>query len=752
LVAFQKPWYKERLSPSRLLDHPRLSPWLSLVGVALLVSGCGPEPPALDLVEAEEQLVEARAAGRERDWVLGQFGKHARLDDVTQRTIPASPPSRLVYDVSVPQHGTLSFSYAVDPEYHDRPAVEFAITIHDGDKDKTLWTDLLDPLSRPEHRRWANATIDLAPYAGDDVELILTTTGFDERPSEARRALWGNPALGSSAPHDAPLAIVYLVDTLRADHTTPYGYERDTTPRLAAFAEDAVVFEAAISHASWTKPSVASLLTSQLPGRHLAVQLRDPLDAGHVTLAEMLDAKQITTGAAIANSVIYLPGNQFDQGFHFFAGLHDDTGHASKSVDAADVVDTALGWLRSRLGLPSFLYLHTMDPHVPYLPPPPFDRRYEPSPREGHLGVDPRTDYNEPTDRDRLIAQYDGEIAYGDQEFGRFLDELKRLGLYDRALIVFVADHGEEFLDHGKWLHGRSVFDELIRVPLIVKFPEKRDAGRRVPNQVQLVDILPTVLSHFQLPIPPSPIIVGQPLQKVVAGGAPAPPALSEISHRGIVAHSIRSRRVKYIQSFSPEEQEFYFDLIADPGEQDNRIDENRERALQIKRTVEAAMVHDPFRRELRFVGAGRYVVKLRTPGWIDGVEPGGLEPRESYEIEGNGRKLALHLSPLPGKPRSIGFSVRPLGAPVYLEGTRDGRPLRPSDIWIGEPGSHPGVVPLRLPETESEDENGENVLAPPAAGGSGIHIWLSPSQARTLLEFDEQQRKQLEGLGYIGG
>jgi arylsulfatase A-like enzyme len=695
--------------------------------------------------------VEASVAGRGAQWVQGQWGKPFRLNDVLHRTLPAAPPSRLVFSVLVPREGLLTFSHAVGPDFHDRPAVEFAVSVRTGGREETLWTSLLDPLANRAHRRWVPAEVDLARYAGREVELSFTTTGFDENTAEARRALWGTPAIGGGEP--APLAIVYLVDTLRADHTTPYGYERDTTPRLAEFAEDAVVFESAIAHASWTKPSVASLMTSQLPGRHLAVQLRDPLDVGHVTLAEMLAAKGIGSGAAIANSVIYLAGNNFEQGFDFFAGLHDDTGHASKSVDADSVVDMALRWLRTRRGLPSFAYVHTMDPHVPYLPPPPFDRMYEPHPTEEHPAVDPRTDFKEPLDRERLIAQYDGEIAYGDREFGRFVDELKRLGVYDRALIVFTADHGEEFLDHGKWLHGRSVFDELIRVPLIVKFPESREGGRRIEQQVQLVDVLPTMLDHFGLPVPPAPVIVGQSLAGVVAGGAPAPPALSEISHRGIVAHGIRTRREKYVHSFSPEQGEYYFDLLADPGERQNLIEQNRERAARMQAGVEAAMVRDPFRRELRFVGSGRYDLLLRTPGWIDGVEPRKLGSGEVAELEGNGRKLSIRVRARPGQPREVAFSVRPLGAPVFVEGTRDGRPLAARDLWIGAGGSHPrGPAPFRLPETESEDEDGENVVAPPAEGGDGIHVWLSPSHSRELLDFDAEQRRELEALGYLGG
>src|SRR5262249_28044066 len=165
----------------------------------------------------------------------------------------------------------------------------------------------------------------------------------------------------------------------------------------------------------------------------------------------------------------------------------------SKVVEAAGVVDEALRWLDSRRGMPRFLYVHTMDPHVPYTPPAPFDQMFEPHPTPEHPANDPREDYKEPLDRDRLIAQYDGEIAYGDRELGRFLAELKKRGIYDRALIVFLGDHGEEFLDHGQWTHGKSVFDELIHVPLVVKFPRNEHAGRRVAQQVQTADVLPTV-------------------------------------------------------------------------------------------------------------------------------------------------------------------------------------------------------------------------------------------------------------------
>jgi arylsulfatase A-like enzyme len=511
-----------------------------------------------------------------------------------------------------------------------------------------------------------------------------------------------------------------------------------------------VVFEAAIVHASWTKPSVASLFTSTLPGRHRAVQLRDRLDPGLVTLAEMLQTRGYATGAAIANSVIYSAGSHFEQGFDFFAGLHGADDRPSKLVEAAGVVDTALEWIETRRGLPTFLYVHTMDPHVPYAPPPPFDRMFEPHPTADHPGVDPRYDYKEPLDRARLVAQYDGAIAYGDQEFGRFLEELKDRGLYDEALIIFLADHGEEFLDHGQWLHGRSVFDELIRVPLVVRFPGGRDGGRRVTQQVQAVDILPTILENEGLPVPPPPIISGRPLQRVVAGGAPEPTAVSEISHRGIVAHAIRTHRDKYVRSFSPVEDEMYFDLQDDPEELENRIDEAPERAASLKAAVEAAMVPNPFRHTLRLAGRGVYELSLKTGGWIEGVEVKGFGSADSHWLGASGRRLALQVHPRPGQPREVAFSIRPRGAPVRLEGTRDGRPLQVADVLIAREAVHPAEIPFFLPEIESESERVENIFTAPPAGLPGVHVWLALAPGRHVMELDAATRERLKALGYL--
>jgi len=397
-----------------------------------------------------------------------------------------------------------------------------------------------------------------------------------------------------------------------------------------------------------------------------------------------------------------------------------------------------------------------MDPHVPYTPPAPFDRKYEPYVDDTHPGADPRTDYKEPADRDRMIAQYDGEIAYGDQEFGRLVRELKARGQYDDALIVFTADHGEEFLDHGQWTHGKSVFDELVHVPLIVKFPKNRDAGRRIDQQVRTMDILPTVLEAMGLPAAPNELIAGHALQAVVRGGAPEPPAISEISHRGYVAYGMRTGKDKYVRRFSPQEDELYFDLLADPKEQTSRLAQAIDRSRTLRGHLEEAMAESPYRHHLKFVGGGAYQVALRCGGWLEGIEPVGFGPAEKYTFDKDTQTLTLDVRPRPGQPRELMLSVRPMGAPVWVSGTRDGRPLRVDDVWMAEEGLHPSQIPFKLPEIESENERENappqlNMLAPPKNETGGLHLWLKVRPGTTGPgAWDRETCERMKALGYV--
>jgi hypothetical protein len=213
----------------------------------------------------------------------------------------------------------------------------------------------------------------------------------------------------------------------------------------------------------------------------------------------------------------------------------------------------------------------------------------------------------------------------------------------------------------------------------------------------------------------------------------------------------MRTRRDKYVRRFSPEEDELYFDLTRDPGEQTNRLDQASARVQLLKKGVEAAMVPNPYRHHLRAVGGGVYALRLRTGGWIEGVEPVGFGGEDRYEIEGNGRKLALRLVPRPGRPREVALSIRPQGAPVWLEGTRDGRPLRAGEVLIAQEGVPARALPLALPEVETEKERTENIFAPPPLERAGLHVWLTMTPGRQIMAaFDKSTRERLCALGYL--
>src|SRR5262249_34402501 len=206
----------------------------------------------------------------------------------------------------------------------------------------------------------------------------------------------------------------------------------------------------------------------------------------------------------------------------------------------------------------------------------------------------------------------------------------------------------------------------------------------------------------------------------------------------------------KYVRRFSPDDDELYFDLSKDPREQANVIDEHRERARLLKAGVEAAMVPNPFRGAVRFEGPSTYKVLVKTGGWIEGVEPVNFGGSDRYEIDGNGRKLIVSVTPRPGHPREVHFSLRPEGAPVWLEGSRDGQPLTPAEVFIAQEGIHPPEVPLKLPEIETEKERAENIFAPPREGVPGVHIWLDVPKGKEPTPMDKETCERLKALGYI--
>jgi len=374
-----------------------------------------------------------------------------------------------------------------------------------------------------------------------------------------------------------PDVIVYLVDTLRADHLGCYGYGRDTSPRIDAFAAESVLFEDAVAQSAWTRPSVTSLLTGLDPHSHRVQERLDGLPESFDTLPEILRREGYQTAAFVSSAVITAKFG-FGQGFDTFRQRVKETIEPERPTSEW-VNEEALRWLEQRdPDRPFFLFLHTLDPHMPYRPPEPFRRRLAPDadPRAGGVeevvalrdGLRPTTAH----DREEIPALYDAEIAGNDAAFGRLLAELRARGLYDPLLLVFVSDHGEELFDHGGWEHGATLYQELVHVPLLLKLPRGVGAGRRIGEKVRQVDVLPTILDVLDGETPRG--IQGRSLLPLLQAPSRRPPAaFSSLDLDGRRIESVVLGDRKLIHTLAHNQRPVgleLYDLASDPGERRN--------------------------------------------------------------------------------------------------------------------------------------------------------------------------------------
>ncbi|MGH9368560.1 MAG: sulfatase-like hydrolase/transferase, partial [Thermoanaerobaculia bacterium] len=349
-------------------------------------------------------------------------------------------------------------------------------------------------------------------------------------------------ALGLSAcarrPATPPVVLI-SIDTLRADRLPAYGYRLVETPNLDAFARDAILFENAYCQAPLTLPSHAVILTGLPPYRN---GVRDNvgfrLSPSVPTLAALLKAAGYATGAAVSSFAIRAETG-LDSGFD----LYDDrfSGGSSNERPGLATVEALEKWMDTVDDRPLFLFLHLYEPHTPYAPPEPFRQRYAASP-------------------------YDGEIAAADAAVGRFLEDLKRRGLYDPALVILLSDHGEGLGDHGEDEHGVLLYREAIRVPLLVKLPGSSRAGDRVARPVSLEDLYPTVASFLRLTRPEG--LEGSDLLGPEPGRGSGRRVYSETLYPRLALgwselYCLTDSRYQYIEAPRSE----LYDLAEDPGQ-----------------------------------------------------------------------------------------------------------------------------------------------------------------------------------------
>ncbi len=352
---------------------------------------------------------------------------------------------------------------------------------------------------------------------------------------------------GGIAPSGTPVILI-SVDTLRADHLPAYGYRGVDTPNLDALRQDSILFENAYSQVPLTLPSHTAIMTGLLPPQNgVRDNLGYALGPGPATLAGALKAKGYATGGAVS-TIVLSHATGIARGFDFYED-NIEPSKVSQSIsrvqrNGADTQALLAEWVAGHSGKPFFAFLHLFEPHSPYEPPEPFLSRYK--------------------------LRYDGEIARADEIVGDFLKFLKQSDVYDRALIVFLSDHGEGLDDHGEDEHGVLIYRESIHVPLMVKLPKSARRGESVRAAVGLVDVFPTIVDVLGMPLPPG--LAGRSLLGTPdPAGAPPRRIYSETLYPRLHLGwsdlaSLEDEHDHYIESPRPE----LYDLAADPGEKND--------------------------------------------------------------------------------------------------------------------------------------------------------------------------------------
>jgi len=425
-----------------------------------------------------------------------------------------------------------------------------------------------------------------------------------------------------------PNVILISLDTVRADHLSLYGYQRDTTPNLRKLAAEATVYRRATSTADWTLPSHASMLTGLYPSEHgagcdVSKHAIIPLPDEVETVAEILAAGGYTTAAVVANTDVLHPRFNLNQGFQYYAARMPVTplrrtapntvrssllgsleliipGAANPRLySAAETINAEVFPLvdqfRDRRNS-FFLFLNYMDAHDPYDPPAPYGTLYSPEP------AIPLSEYRsiktEVTElkrqlpdpvRDSLIAKYDGGIAYLDHQVGLLMEHLRQLDLFDNTLIIITADHGEAFGEHQMVGHAMSVYDDQVRVPLVIKWPRGAQQPA-VRSSASGVDLKPTIMETVGLQAKQR--VSGRNLAKEsgttdtwIAETHPCGHVYDAHPRFRRIGQAVMSGPWKLIAS-STGKRELY-NIESDPAEATNRYETDREPAKELEASLE---------------------------------------------------------------------------------------------------------------------------------------------------------------------
>ena len=400
-----------------------------------------------------------------------------------RQVLYAHCPASIVFaGVALPENGRLQLGMT----FEGVPGARVTISLRAAGKtQKLIETELT------QSEQWIDVSADLRDWGGRHADVVFRADG-----DAGTVVSWSEPLIYVPQ-ENPPRVLVYLIDTLGATHVSLYGYEYKTTPNLDALAERGAWFANTFANASRTMESVPNAMLSLPTITHGVKNAFGSIPSGLDLLAEDFQRAGYAT-ACFSTNVNVGPRQNLDQGFDDFFDYFGYMRAAEQDLRTIPM-DDVVSWFEAHRDRPVFLWVHTAEPHASYVPPPPFDTLFDPDykGRINGLHEDERFGFRTartPRDLRHVVALYDGEVAFADHQFGEFLKRLADLELSEGLITVVTSDHGEQFLEHGAWKHGRDVHGELIRVPLIIAGPPDRVPARRVDAPVQLLDLRPTLL------------------------------------------------------------------------------------------------------------------------------------------------------------------------------------------------------------------------------------------------------------------
>jgi len=424
-----------------------------------------------------------------------------------------SPPtSEYAFDVDFKEESFLEFGIGIVRDAHSEKiavgtdekirGVNFTVSLEFEGKKRTLMQKYLSPPPESQQRTISYWETNLSlPPVRKGTQVILKCSGGMQNFS-----FWFNPHIYKKK-EEKRNVILISIDTLRADHLSCYGYEKQTTPNIDLLSEDSALFLNTYASSPWTLSSHVSMMTGLHCVHHQVYYDDERMAPALKTLAQTLNMNGFLasafTGGGFVSSVY-----GFSKGFDSY---NEGEGGVFKKNSAEIMFQATSNWLEKNKEKDFFLFLHTYQTHNPYSCPAPYsthfledDFKWDQIDLYNYLGGMPGLYRPLPEkDRENVIGLYDGEILYMDEKMIKpLIEKLKALGLYDQTMIIFTSDHGEEFGEHKGWGHRHSVYEESIKVPLIIKFPGSRYRGKRISSIINLVDIMPTILDWMNIRYP----------------------------------------------------------------------------------------------------------------------------------------------------------------------------------------------------------------------------------------------------------